>query len=72
MQRRPFLLTGIALPMASIVHAHHGWSSFDQDRPVYLEGKARKVKWQNPHAELELEISSGLKLPADLPSRTVP
>ena len=37
-------------------HAHHGWSSFDQDRPLYLEGRAAKVAWRNPHAELELEV----------------
>ncbi len=72
MQRRPFLIAAAAMPVAQLAHAHHGWSSFDQDRPVYLEGTARKVKWQNPHAELELEIASGLKLPADLASRAVP
>jgi hypothetical protein len=72
MQRRPFVFAGIALPLAGAAQAHHGWSSFDQDRPIYLEGKARKVKWQNPHAELELEITSALKLPADLASRELP
>jgi hypothetical protein len=72
MQRRPFVFAGIALPLAGAARAHHGWSSFDQDRPIYLEGKARKVKWQNPHAELELEITSALKLPADLASRELP
>jgi len=52
--------------------AHHGWSSFDLDRPVYLEGKATRVKWQNPHTELMLELSAPLALPADLASRSVP
>jgi Family of unknown function (DUF6152) len=75
MQRRPFLFTSLALPLAGLAakaHAHHGWSSFDLDRPIYLEGKARKVKWQNPHTELELEVPSALKLPADLANRAVP
>jgi Family of unknown function (DUF6152) len=75
MQRRPFILTSLALPLAGpagLAHAHHGWSSFDQDRPIYLEGKARKVTWQNPHAELELEVGSGLRLPGDLASRSLP
>jgi hypothetical protein len=49
--------------------AHHGWSSFDQNRPIYLEGTARKVRWRNPHAELKLELPADLKLPADLASR---
>ncbi len=52
--------------------AHHGWSSFDLDRPLYLEGKATRVKWQNPHTELVLELSATLALPADLASRSVP
>ena len=72
MQRRPFLIASLSLPIAGTAHAHHGWSSFDQDRPIYLEGKARKVTWQNPHAELMLEVASGLKIPADLATRTLP
>jgi Family of unknown function (DUF6152) len=80
MQRRHLLLTSATLPLGTLAtlsfsplaHAHHGWSSFDQERPVYLEGKARKVTWQNPHTELELEVASGLKLPTDLATRPVP
>jgi hypothetical protein len=67
--RRTLLIAG-CLPAAA--WAHHGWSSFDQDRPIYLEGRATKVRWQNPHAELEMEIAPGLKLPPDLASRPVP
>lgn len=52
--------------------AHHGWSSFQQDDPVYLEGVARIVKWRNPHAEISLEPALPLRLPQDLSSRQVP
>ncbi|MBC7956933.1 MAG: hypothetical protein H7Y33_13820 [Cytophagales bacterium] len=54
------------------VRAHHGWSSFDAERPLYLEGRAAKVTWRNPHAEVELELASQLALPADLAKRPVP
>ena len=37
--------------------AHHGWSSFDETKPIYLEGVVKSVKWQNPHAEVMLEIN---------------
>jgi hypothetical protein len=37
--------------------AHHGWSSFDETRPIYLEGVVKSVKWQNPHAEVMLEVN---------------
>ena len=70
LQRRHLLLAATAVPLGA--HAHHGWSSFDADRPIYLEGIARKVRWQNPHAELELEIPADLKLPPDLAQRALP
>jgi hypothetical protein len=72
LNRRTLILGGISIPLVKNAHAHHGWSSFDQDRPVYLEGKVRKSAWRNPHAELALEVPKDLKLPADLASRVVP
>ncbi len=70
MKRRTLIATALALPLAA--RAHHGWSSFDQNRPIWLEGKAVKVAWRNPHAELTLELPADLKLPADLASRKLP
>jgi hypothetical protein len=72
MKRRYFLVSGLVFPWAGSGYAHHGWSSFDQDRPVFLEGKVRKVTWQNPHVELELEIPGDLKLPSDISTRATP
>lgn len=71
MDRRHALgsLAMLALPPA---FAHHGWSSFDQKRPIWLEGRAAKVAWRNPHAELELELPADPQLPADLATRAVP
>jgi hypothetical protein len=70
MQRRTLLAAAGALPL--MAHAHHGWSSFDQERPIWLEGRVVSVRWQNPHAELDIEVPSSLRLPADLASRQVP
>jgi len=70
-RRRTLLLAGgLVLPWAA--RAHHGWSSFDQTRPIWLEGRATQVVWRNPHAELKLELPADPKLPADLASRPVP
>lgn len=71
MQRRLMLAAGSLLCLRPAI-AHHGWSSFDQSRPLYLEGRAASVAWRNPHAELVLERSPDLKLPADLATRPVP
>ncbi len=71
MQRRTFTL-GTAGLFALPAFAHHGWSSFDQGRPIYLEGRASKVAWRNPHAEFDLQVADTLTLPADLARRPVP
>ena len=74
MQRRIALhgLTATALSWAWPAHAHHGWSRFDLERPIYLHGQAARVTWQNPHAELQLRLATPLQLPADLATRAVP
>ena len=43
--------------LANVSFAHHGWSSFDESKPIYLEGVVKSVKWQNPHAEVMLEVN---------------
>ncbi|MBC7649931.1 MAG: hypothetical protein H7197_12605 [Vitreoscilla sp.] len=75
MKRRDALRGSAALSLAGLclpALAHHGWSSFDQDRPIYLEGKVIKSVWQNPHAELQIELPAALRLPADLSQRMLP
>ena len=58
MQRRTLLAFAAAGFAPALARAHHGWSGFDQDRPIYLEGKAESVVWKNPHAELMLRLSA--------------
>lgn len=72
---RRILLQGAALAWlgaAGAARAHHGWSSFDQNRPLYLEGKVIQAAWRNPHAELVIELPEKLTLPAGLAQRPVP
>ena len=73
MQRRTLIAVATAGLLAGpAARAHHGWSSFDQSRPLYLEGQAAKVSWGNPHAEVQLDLPADLRLPADLASRKLP
>lgn len=73
MKRRSLMFAVAALPAAMpFAWAHHGWSSFDQDRPLYLEGKVVSARWQNPHAELVIEVPPDLKTPGDLSKRELP
>jgi hypothetical protein len=71
MQRRLILMAAAGW-WAAPAWPHHGWSNFDADRPIYLEGRAAKVSWRNPHAEIDLELASPLTLPPDLSKRPVP
>jgi Family of unknown function (DUF6152) len=70
--RRHISLGFIAAIVTRPSLAHHGWSSFDDTRPIYLAGKASRVKWGNPHAEIILDVSPNLVLPIDLKTRAVP
>ena len=75
MQRRIVWQGGVALAwgaLAGAARAHHGWSSFDQNRPIYLEGRVVQAAWRNPHAELVLELPEKLTLPANLAQRVLP
>ncbi|AUN96165.1 DUF6152 family protein [Pseudazoarcus pumilus] len=73
MHRRNFILTAaIAAIAPQLARAHHGWSGFDADTPVYLRGRIKAVKWENPHAMLTIEIADGLQVPADLAGRALP
>jgi hypothetical protein len=75
MQRRDVLRVAVILPSAGLggtAGAHHGWSRFDQDRPLYLEGRVIKSVWQNPHAELQIELPTAMRLPPGLAQRALP
>ncbi len=76
MNRRSLLLASSGLVVAQLplqrAFAHHGWSSFDESKPLYFEGKIKSVKWQNPHAELVATLAADTKLPVQLASRPAP
>ncbi len=69
--RRCLVLVGLAMACVPGL-AHHGWSSFDQDKPLYLSGTVKSVRWQNPHVEFVLVVAPGLVKPADLAGRKAP
>ena len=79
MHRRRLLAASIGLlttaPLTGLsqrAYAHHGWNSFDESRPIYIEGRVKTVKWQNPHAELIVTMSTDARVPADLAKRKMP
>jgi Family of unknown function (DUF6152) len=71
MKRRYVLHFLAGALLAAPVLAHHGWSSFDQDKPLYLSGTLTQVRWQNPHTEVMLRADA-VKLPEDMATRKMP
>lgn len=37
----------VTLPVTAL--AHHGWSSYDETRPLTVTGTLQSVAWSNPH-----------------------
>jgi Family of unknown function (DUF6152) len=70
-KRRNFVYLVSGALLAAPVLAHHGWSSFDQDKPLYLSGTLTQVRWQNPHIEVMLRADA-VKLPEGIATRPVP
>lgn len=47
--RRPLVLFAALLAVPSAALAHHGWSSYDESKPITLSGSLQTVTWGNPH-----------------------
>src|SRR3546814_3005640 len=44
------MLSMVALPAA----AHHGWSSYDETKPVTLTASFTELSWGNPHGSTKM------------------
>ncbi|ULX52228.1 hypothetical protein A9P79_10105 [Cupriavidus taiwanensis] len=52
---RPILGT-VALAMAAVpALAHHGWSTYDETKPMTLTGKIVESYYENPHAHIRID-----------------
>lgn len=47
--RRIHIFAAAAIAIAAPAIAHHGWSSYDESRPITLTGSLASVTWGNPH-----------------------
>jgi Family of unknown function (DUF6152) len=50
------MFASIALP-ATPALAHHGWSEYDNSKPVALTGTVTEVLYTYPHATIKLDVS---------------
>jgi hypothetical protein len=56
--RRIFVLTGLILFLSGLptAWAHHGWSEFDQDKRLELEGTILESSFEYPHVSMKLLV----------------
>lgn len=44
----------LAAAVPAVALAHHGWSSYDESKPITLTGPLHDVSWSNPHASAKM------------------
>jgi hypothetical protein len=49
MRRALFTAALIAAAVPVAAYAHHGWSSYDESKPITLSGTFTELSWGNPH-----------------------
>jgi hypothetical protein len=49
MSRTRFFAAALMVALPSAALAHHGWSSYDESKPLTLTGTLQNVSWSNPH-----------------------
>lgn len=50
----PIAVLLLAMVLAAPVLAHHGWSSYDAERVMTVEAAIEQVRYQNPHASIDI------------------
>lgn len=51
------LLSIVALTLATHASAHHGWSEYDDQRPMRLSGIIEETGYENPHGFVRLKTA---------------
>ena len=53
--RYPLLVAAATLALAALpAAAHHGWSSYDETKPVTLTASFTELSWGNPHGSAKM------------------
>ena len=39
--------------------AHHGWTGYDESKPLNVTGTIREMSYENPHGIIKLEVTGG-------------
>ncbi|PLP99237.1 DUF6152 family protein [Cupriavidus pauculus] len=54
---RPLLCLAAATALVSLpAIAHHGWSTYDETKPLTVTGKIVETHYENPHATIRVDV----------------
>lgn len=51
---RRFAIAAAFAAIPAVAVAHHGWSSYDDSKPVTVSGSLQSVVWGNPHGTAKI------------------
>jgi hypothetical protein len=54
---RAVVLVIASVLLTSAAWAHHGWGSYDANKPVTVSGPILSSKFENPHATITVRVS---------------
>ena len=52
---KTLIATAAAIALSLPALAHHGWSEYDQEKPLTLTGKVVQSGYEHPHGHIRLE-----------------
>ncbi len=48
--------------LSTLALAHHGWSEYDQEKPLTETGTIREYGYENPHGFVKLDVKGKVRL----------
>ena len=55
MARITLFAAALAVTIPAAALAHHGWSSYDESKPLTVTGALQNVAWTNPHGSATMQ-----------------
>jgi hypothetical protein len=48
-------IISLSLAAAAVAHAHHGWSEYDNSKPLKVTGVIKESGYEHPHGHVRLQ-----------------
>jgi hypothetical protein len=55
--KKVITLTVVFVFAVTLAYAHHGWTGYDETKPIQLTGAIKASGYENPHGFVDLEVN---------------